>query len=288
MKNTVDKILGLQKVSGDVGLEIEVQGLNLPRENSKWWKVTLDGSLRGQGEGLEYVSPKPISEDMIDTALSSLKKNMLRCKTEYFDSIYAGVHVHINCQHLSPKQVFTFLTAYFILEEVLTDYCGPTRVGNHFCLRGKDAEGFVNILEQACSNGNLSDLNTGRYRYGAVNPTSLFKYGSLEFRAMRSTSDFGVISNWAKLLLKLRDNSLLLTSPIHAVEQISMDGELNFLRNMLGEYAELFPQTPATIKKIREGTRLIQTVAFHPDWSRWKDESEPNNNPFTPEVPFYV
>lgn len=43
---------------GDVGIEIEVEGKNLPKHFEKYWRVEADGSLRGE-DNAEYVLEKP-------------------------------------------------------------------------------------------------------------------------------------------------------------------------------------------------------------------------------------
>jgi len=60
----------LEEVDADLGIEIEVEGVNLPARVGESWRVDRDGSLRG--ESYEYVS-KPIKYSELTSTLDQLK-----------------------------------------------------------------------------------------------------------------------------------------------------------------------------------------------------------------------
>lgn len=272
MKETIYTIMRLNnRKDGDVGIEVEVEGTNIPIISNDTWNTTHDGSLRSGLEGVEYVLRSPKSLVDAKKALDMISKAYKRNNAQILDSIYAGVHIHVNVQKLTVRQLYTYMTAYYILEEVLVSFCGPTREGNHFCLRGKDAEFGPLEVSRAAREKRLQILSNEDLRYGSMNPCSLFRYGSLEFRAMRSTTDFDAILKWAELLVNLRDRSITFNSPLDIVEFMSGDGATNFARQMLGENYRLFSSIPDFEDKIYNGARMAQQIAYAADWSEKRD-----------------
>ena len=129
---TVREWMRVRNTEGDVGIEVEVEGNNLPHID-EYWNVTHDGSLRG--EALEYVFKRPLELSKAKEALDYLGHHLSKKNVSVLDSGRCGVHVHINCQKLSIVELYNFFTLNFILEDLLTAFCGESRVGNLFCLR---------------------------------------------------------------------------------------------------------------------------------------------------------
>lgn len=165
--------------SGDVGIEIEVEGDNLPRPD-EYWRCERDGSLRG--ESMEYVLEEPLKLPKALDALAHLDACYIRGNTNVHESVRAGVHIHINVQKLTVVELFSFMTAYLILEDLLIKYCGEYREGNLFCLRTRDAEFLLHTLEGVASKKNYEAFSSDMLRYASMNVCSLWRYGSLEFR----------------------------------------------------------------------------------------------------------
>src|SRR3990172_9397067 len=109
-----------KRTAGDVGVEIEVEGRNLPY-TEKYWKREADGSLRGP-ENAEYVLRKPATLTQLKMALKSLAIDYRASEAKVDESVRAGVHVHVNVQHMNMVEVYNFITLYLILEELLTKY----------------------------------------------------------------------------------------------------------------------------------------------------------------------
>ena len=119
-----------RKVEGDkVGIEVEVEGFDLPEEIPGWvWHE--DGSLRG--ESAEYVIPNPVTLAGAKTKVKALKKALDKCDIQ--DTGRAGVHVHVNIQDMEKAHIFNFITLYLGFEEEFIRYCAKDSVGNLFCL----------------------------------------------------------------------------------------------------------------------------------------------------------
>jgi len=199
---------------GDIGIEIELEGSNIDRNCpliTRYWDVVHDGSLNDIGK--EFVLKSPISIKSSYIPLKYLEKSFSRSNAHINDSIRCGCHIHVNVQDLTVAQMWTFVSLYIALEEVLVDLCGEGRQGNLFCLRLKDAEHLLQYINESIKIGDLKALGTTNIRYASVNLSSLVKYGSVEFRAMKGDRNFNRINAWAKTLINLRDMAVEIGSP---------------------------------------------------------------------------
>lgn len=254
---------GGRAVAGELALEIEVEGANLPRINDKWWRSEDDGSLKG--EGVEYVMKAPQDLDKLIEALSDLEERFKVQGSRVDESFRAGIHVHVNVQELSFKQVMTLACCYLIVEEVLVDYCHPSRAGNHFCYRAIDAGGLVKALYDFTATGNIRYINTDNIRYSAMNFTSLFKYGSLEFRALESTKDYKKVVNWAGVLRQIKRASMKYANPREVYKAFDELGPREFARQLLGGYADKF-LVGEYEQKILDGMEVSIEIAYAREW----------------------
>lgn len=264
--NIVD-VVACKKQSGEIGVEIEMEGQGLPPPDSvsKYWRVDRDASLRG--ESCEFVLKIPVDHNKLDTALGELSSALKLYKTNVKETYRAGIHIHINVQDLSPKQLITFITLYFMLEEVFLSYCDKSRVGNHFCLRMSDASYTLDMITDAILNSNLSLLNTEDLRYASLNLTSLFKYGSVEFRALESVPNFEKIKVWALALHQLKTFAKTINNPTDVLGQASDQGFVPFAKNILGNYQNHFSKF-IDEEKIRKGVRNIQYAIYSRNWDQ--------------------
>lgn len=271
---TVMEVFGIplgHRVPGDVGVEIEVEGRNLPG-GDKWWRRDADGSLRGE-DSAEYVLHKPVTLDQLKIALKSLSLNYKQANSRVDESVRAGVHVHINVQDMSIVQVYNFITLYLVFEELLTKYCGKSREGNLFCLRATDAEFLIEALCTAAQKQRFRQLISDDLRYAAVNVKALGTYGSLEFRAMRSTKDFDVIQTWAEILVRLREVAKGYFEPTDIINGFSEGEASGFMDKVLGPYAEIFKEGDYK-KALVRGMRTAQDVAFCTNWQRLVEKQQ--------------
>lgn len=254
------------------GVEIEVEGNNLPPTLDRdIWRVEQDGSLKA-AEAWEYVTPGPLSMEGVKSSLDYLAGQYKRCGSKVDESIRAGVHVHMNVQDWNIKQVVTFSTIYYILEDILMKHCGENREGNLFCLRARDAEFVLFRLLRSLKERNLKYLKDDIIRYSSLNYCSLFKYGSVEFRGMRGTGDLDAIYEWVEIINELRESSLKFDTPVDVVSTMSGDGELQFLNRVLPTKGHLFKGNDIE-QSIQESTRRIQMIAYGVNWDRIGEQS---------------
>lgn len=211
---TIRDLMGFDNEPGLVGLEIEVEGRNLPLGRFlKTWRREEDNSLRGPETG-EYVLRRPIPLEKVTSTLLELYGAMERSEMIWSDTGRSGTHVHINCQDLTLAQTVLFATYFIQMEEVFLKFSGEGREGNHFCLGTDAAEGVFRLLIEllTCLEGDAGQLRNfladvagdSRYRYAAMNLTALRKYGSIEFRSLPSPITLEKLHSAVLFLTSLR------------------------------------------------------------------------------------
>lgn len=257
---------------GDIGVEIEVEGRNLPRAR-KWWRNEEDGSLKGE-ESREYVLATPTNLAGVREALNYLDASYKSAGAEVDDTVRAGVHIHINCQRLTMTQLYSFITMYLILENLLVHWCGEFREGNLFCLRACDAEWTLNVLVAAANDRRKMYRNAfhrDELRYASMNLKALGDYGSLEFRAMRGTRDLDLIHQWATVLYGLREYACTFQRPSDIVAELSIGGTEKFVKAALGENFKAFTDAcPDWQALVFAGMRNAQDVAYSTNWEEFE------------------
>lgn len=273
---TIREKFDLRQAKGDWGVEIEVEGTNLPHAfPGGEWLVERDGSLKAN-EAFEYVMPRPLDLNGVKKSLDALEKAYNQNHSVVDESIRAGVHVHMNVQEYDVTQVFTFAALYFVVEDLLLRWCGPNRNGNLFCLGSSHAEHQLFAIQEALETRNWRALKTDNLRYASLNFQSLFKYGSLEFRSMRSTRELKLIEEWIGILSELRHSAARFNNPVDIMTMFSGDGEEAFLRRILPNNWHKLTY-PGYGQDIRAACRRVQPLAYTINWDGF---GKPSNNPF--------
>lgn len=212
----IHEIIGKRKVAGDVGIELEMEGVNLPfyrdqgrapRSIATYWSIVHDGSLR---DGAEYIFSKPLTADKVPEALKEMQQMFETYKTKPSYSFRTSTHVHINVGDMEYEKVLNFIYLYSIMESLITNVCGKKRIGNRFCLRIVDAEGCLYLLKELvrCRDRGGRQfpryLNQDNYKYSAMNVVPMGDKGSIEFRAMEGHADWERLCRWVDTLLNMR------------------------------------------------------------------------------------
>lgn len=224
-----------KRAAGDVGLEVEVEfpDRTIPHNiiDPVYWVTKQDGSLRN---GVEYVLQKPVSIKDLPKAIESFAQQTAGVK--FSDSPRTSVHCHINMTRRTFGQLTNCLTAYYLFENVFVSANDPTRAGNLFCLRGKDAEWQTNQIARCIKRGWTfgTDQWGENHRYSALNLEALRRFGSIEFRFIEGTTDPKLIEFWAQTMFDFVDA----TSDISIDDQLQMvtsgpDGQHDFLHKVL-------------------------------------------------------
>lgn len=264
----------IPKQTGEVGLEIECEGTSLFDTPIQYWKITQDGSLRTVKDHppVEYVLRKPLPRSDIPKALSYLSSKLKEAGSSVVDSTRTSVHVHLNCQSMTVKQVYMIWCMYAVFEEMLVDFSGSDRKGNLFCLSGKQAEYNVYILEQAIQQENFNEVFSENLRYMSCNLSSLGKFGSIEFRSMRGTVDISLIQLWVDILLMLQDKALKYDNPREIVQdflEVSPEGFLVKTFNERPDILQIFRSRSDRSQSMWDGMRMMRDVAYAIRWEKF-------------------
>lgn len=266
MMDVLKEKFGVTSKRGDYGVEIEVEGDNLPRD-VKGWRAEHDGSLRGNSCEYVMADPRVLSGTIL--SLKTLSYAYKANETKVQQSNRTGVHVHVNIQRLTYKELFTFITTYLVLEDLLVSWCGESRVGNLFCLRTRDADYFYQMLEKAVQTRNIRYLVDDDIRYCSINLAAIGKYGSVEFRSMRGTDNLKDVITWVKLLDKVKTNSVTkFKDPRTVIEAMSVSTPKEFIETIFEELSGEILALPDTDLSLWDGVRRAQDVAFLGDWGK--------------------
>lgn len=254
-----------------VGVELEFEGYNITPNTSRLdgaiWKIVPDGSLRG--EAFEAVTVQPMSVTKAVAEVENLYSVLLANGASINDSMRAGVHVHVNCQNLNIRQLFTFMAAYYCLEDLLVEDLGEERAGNLFCLRLSDAEDISNAIMKCLGSQSFDNnyFNSEGLRYAAMNLVSLSKFGTLEFRALRTPTTAAPVIRWLLLLEELFKNSKAFADPVQLISAMSANGDREVVSALLPTFAKELFKKPHYEITLYNSIRNIQTWAYLNNWS---------------------
>lgn len=257
-----------------IGLELENEALKeVQWPACRGWDFHNEGSLRGHG--FEYVQhgPAPIPDTF--KLLENLLKVINTSIGKVTNSIRTSTHVHFDCTQYTFLDVINFSCLYWMLEGFLSHYCGESRKGNLFCLRLKDAAAGQILLENAIKSGAPYGVPLMRndYRYSSLNFSSLTKFGSLEFRMLRGTNEYGTIANWVNALECIKQYALKFKTPLELRNHFIKDMDARELpRAVLGKdlsqaFEFYLPEGIPIEGEVREGFLSVSGIlTAHKTW----------------------
>lgn len=255
------------KYDDGVGIEIEIEGTNLPYpEKTPYWRAHEDGSLRG---GLEYVSQGPLPcTDVKTKALKLLYKNIYDKANVSGDQSRCGIHAHINMQNLEISRVYTAIVVSFLLDGLLLKYTG--RENNLFCKSVKSNKGLIKLIESDFLKGKpFNSLIENDLKYSSINLYTLRKFGTLEFRSMGFASDPEEVDEWTSELANMVYSSAsswqtpkeFMDWFVHA----SIDALLIILFSK--DFIVKLKSVPGWRKAIENNIKICSSIAYGSDWS---------------------
>lgn len=185
------------------------------------WVGHHDGSLRNFG--VEFVFKKPLSLEDSSKALDDFAEATKGVK--FIREPAAGsVHVHVNVSDFQLRELGNFLFLWTLLENVYVGFCSDFRQANLFALPTRCAETtFENIvsmfvnLERGRDRAVIFDMNS--VKYGALNLSSLSRFGSLEIRTLEGTTDVSRIKTWLGMIDRLYETSRRDVTPLDLLQE---------------------------------------------------------------------
>lgn len=291
-KMLLQKPVAPRKIIGDVGLELEIEGVNLPGfidyttpVTAVAWKAENDGSLRGENH--EYITNGAVKIVEVEGALSALWMAFSKNGSKLQLSNRCSTHVHLNCSMLSPKPITSLICLYAIVEEAVTHWCGESRVSNPFCLRIVDSSSTVETWEDYLS-GDRVEFSNGM-KYNSLNLKPLFNMGSVEFRALRGADNPDIVLKWVNFLWALREEArTTYQNPLKLAQDVSARGVLGVIEGIVDKHGlqdfwkevrdhelngHMLDQT------LRRGFLLIQRLLFSVKWDSVPDREENGEAP---------
>jgi hypothetical protein len=215
-----NKFFGLHPVEGDVGIEIELEGDNLPRR-VQGWEAKKDNSLRGRGGRkispddpqpvtdlpLEYVTRGAVKLSDVPTLLVNLAQSM-DGGAEIRTGSRTSTHIHVNMHHETVRSVFGYMLVHAIIEPVLLRLCGPDRNGNLFCMPMSETFDLSTAVLPAWVHA-INDYGSSEYmikrgKYACLNTDPLHTFGSVEVRAFPASVDPKQIMEWVTWATNVR------------------------------------------------------------------------------------
>lgn len=278
---TIAKQLGKRNASGDVGIELELEFQNesptVELSNYDDWTIHPEGSLRGHA--LELVSSYPFK---VDNNLASLIKSVCDVinKPRYGvikDSDRTSCHVHVNMLNATPLQTMTMAVCYWILEEPLFELCGPSRKGNHFCLRLSDAEMIIPTLRKRINDRVIfaKGFQGDSIRYSALNFASLSKFGTLEFRGMRGLTSANEIEEWVRIVFDIKKISKSFKDPEEVLDFLARHSYLDFMNMFFSpDIVRRMTRSPNYEKGMKDNLYRLCGLVYNTDWSSWSRDTD--------------
>lgn len=276
-------------VPGQVGLELEIEGNNLPSQgqvekvrgktSGAVWHTKTDGSLRG--EALEYVLSSPCNVDEVDSMIDGLYDLFGKVGTELRLTNRCSTHVHVNMTGKKVNEITSAIALWTAFEEPLTLWAGEERVNNHFCLTAKDVnQGTVGAWRSFLRTG--STRWTEHLKYSALNILTLNRFGSLEYRVMNASEDPQRLIDWTKFVFHMTSFAgTQFKNPMSLLYAMSERGG----RDLFHEICEKAGVSPAFVtgvmdtvpdmnRAVLEGFRRAQPIVAGFDWNTWMPEIE--------------
>jgi hypothetical protein len=274
-------------------LEIEFDSELAEADNYKIgsasWQQVKDGSLRN---GFELIMRGPVPYKKLFEVIEQ-PAQMLAAKetglddTTLFDAIKwsnrCSVHVHMNVQTFTPRQLLLFSTLWYVFEPIIVEKFAPERVGNLFCLRAVDAPVFVDHVIESFKPETIKYID-GNRRYMGLNWASIGKFCSLEFRYLRGSIDAAYIVEFISYVEALRNWVLTCEAdPKDVLPMLSM-------RGLAEMFEECFDKPSQGIDfnapVVWQSLRLAQDLCYGVDLTAFKPVKKFNDDRM--EHVFYV
>lgn len=214
------------------GIEVRPECYN-HRDNSNYFKIVSDGSVGGDIDPNEVVSP----------VLHGNRKGFASIKaiTNALDSVEAhvnrtcGLHVHIGSNNITDEQYVNVFKNYQMLETLIDSFMAPSRRGDATYSKSLLSYSF----EDCTTKEDIRYTLPGRYFN--VNPMSWAAHHTIEFRQHQGTTDYTKITKWVSFVAKLVgwSKSNLLESPVTNIEDVPFlnKSEKDYFKSRIEHFA---------------------------------------------------
>lgn len=225
-----------------VGVEVEAERVpqqfleRPPAIIKNLWKPHIDDSLRNNGMEFSFIEPF-FGQDVVTSVRAICE---VAANNKFASSQRTGIHVHLDVRDLNVEQGFRLLTLYALTERPLYNWIGDNREGNHFCLPWYMAQADLKNIAKALFSppGMCQSMLRNIHRYSGCNLNALSKFGSIEFRHMKTCFDPVRILNWINILMRLKKSSVEMDMGLKELCDYAVTiGPRAFLDEVYGKYA---------------------------------------------------
>ena len=281
-EKTILEVFRLDPVDPDqrIGVEIELEGHGLREfDPRRGWVHHEDSSLRGDSAEMVLSPPARLSE--YENKIRELYSDMENRHIILRDSMRAGVHIHLNCQHKTLREMVSLCTVAWLTEPAMVGlFAGNERSGNAFCLKLTNAPASLNYFGQMLSHAQVDPTSARGFlresvdqiKYSATNWATLCKYGTLEFRSLRSPVTPEPVIQWIRLILALESYASRFTDPSQILMDFSGMSPIEFLMEIFRPVKELSfnqlePYQKETVRAMRILQPLVVSLSRANNWS---------------------
>lgn len=277
-----------------VGVEIEVEGIphpgrlcetsNLATYLDRYWDITVDGSLRNNGQelvskvlnGVGIVNALYVAED----AITKYKTN----KPDFTDR--TSVHIHVDMTKKTIEDLYKLFIVYAYVEPVFYEL--PTAAGlrsrynNNFCVPLMNTHRILSFREQFMSYfANPTDrqayntlnnlLLNKEYKYTGFNFHSLRYHGTIEFRHFQGTAKASLIISWINYIYRMIKFAESRTTEQLIEEITALNSNSAYyvtLTRILGHVPILISKE--MLRKLEDGVKWIKFITSHKSYDlKW-------------------
>jgi hypothetical protein len=186
-----------------VGVEVELEKVQLKTNPPSSWKTVTDGSLKLDGK--EFITV-PIRFCYLEQELVRLFGSM---KPPHVSS-RCSIHVHMNARDFTQQELLRFVLLYLIFEKSLFNFSGG-RSANIFCTPLYESIPIVAAQLSKLQKGDGFIKFVRWNKYFALNICPIWgqqeeskRTGTIEFRHMAGTTDVEHIIEWVNLIVSLK------------------------------------------------------------------------------------
>lgn len=267
----IRQLKGARKSSGDIGIEIEMEGNRpLPNDVKVPWMAKSDGSLRNHG--IEYVS-EPLLMREVHPSMEALMKSLegaewiRKCPR-------TSTHIHINVLEHTVVEYINALVIAWMVDNVLLKHCDKFREANQYCLRLRDAEDVLRQLYSFLDSMQFNRLHEDTLKYASINIFTIHKFGTIEFRAMDGDVSVDRVTNWVKLCYQTVQSGKKFKTPDEIIKVYHKEGVDKFLASVYDDdtlklFKGLDWNYPNLIKE--NVPRIYRLAHYHPNWLVWQE-----------------
>lgn len=252
LTKTINANFGMGAVSGDVGIEIEVEfdggdPESHPHVNGQHWKSKSDDSVPN---GVEYVTKGPVTLADVRTRVNDLSTYIMTHDGKPKQGAYrASTHLHVNVTQDTLEDVIGQLIVFTAIEPLFLRLCGTARDGNLFCMSSYDTGDMTSFFVSMMKNIEKLEhygWNGGRGKYSSLNIGRLSDLGTVEYRCFPSSLDGEQIEKWARWCLNIRDIAKVETNrTFRPILKDALANPEGFVQRVFGyvPYGAVYPNT---------------------------------------------